>query len=107
MKKYYVIATDPLTAEQEKRLQEVVTGTAWWHWLPNFWLVVDSQERHTVESLRDAIFAVNDSARAWVLEVNPITWSALTKKDKEGRSGSEWIKRNWHTRPDNERDGTP
>jgi hypothetical protein len=91
----FVIATDPLTSDEEKELQKFFKGHGWWKWLPNFWLAVDLTDTLTTVAIRDRIHEINKSKRAWVLQVEPISWASLTREDSQGRDGTDWIKRNW------------
>jgi hypothetical protein len=91
----FVIATDPLSAAEQKKLSAFLKGYGWWHWLPNFWLVADTTNRLTVEKIRDEIVNISKTTRAWVLQVEPVTWAALTKEDDQGRDGTDWVKRIW------------
>lgn len=92
----FVIATDALTAAQEKQLSEALGKTGWWHWLPNFWLVRDSSGSLTVGAITSIIKNIDKTKRAMVLEVNPVTWSALSRKNAAGRDMTAWIKETWN-----------
>ncbi len=95
MTKKFVISTDPLTAAETEALKDVIRPASWWHWLPNFWLVKDTKDELTAESIRDSIKRINTTARCVVLEVEPGTWAALTKKDAQGRDMGSWLKSTW------------
>jgi len=96
MSKFFTIATDPLSAEEEKKVKELfVPGTIWWHWLPNFWLVKDNADHLNASNLISSIKSINSTARAVVLEVDPVTWSALTRPNAQGKNMSAWITSNW------------
>ena len=98
MTKRFVIATDPLSTDEEKAFIEFIKRYGWWHWLPNFWLAQDSSDVLTVTKIRDEIHKINAAARAWVFEVEPVTWSALTKEDSQGRDGTDWMQRHFFKR---------
>jgi hypothetical protein len=93
--KRFVIATDPMTADEEKAFRKALGNMAWWHWLPNFWLVKDRFDRLNVFEIRDAVRGVNSTLRCLVLEVDHKTWAALTRPDAQGRDMAEWIKSTW------------
>ena len=95
MTKRFVIATDPLSRDEEKALIKFINRYGWWHWLPNFWLVQDGKDVLTVDKIRDEIHEINKTKRAWVFEVEPISWAALTKEDSQGRDGTDWVGRHW------------
>jgi hypothetical protein len=93
--KRFVVSTDPMKAAQEKQFKDALGETAgWWHWLPNFWLIIDHGDLD-VASIRDMIHKVDSSVRAIVLEVEEINWAALTRPDSEGRDMAAWIKSSW------------
>lgn len=93
--RYFVIATDPMTSELEKKFLDSLTGITWWHWLPNFWLIIDKKDNHTVASIRDSFKGISSTHRCVVLEVEPKTWAAMSKKDAQGRQMSDWLDENW------------
>jgi hypothetical protein len=94
--KRFAVATDPMTAAQENKFKEALGGgVLWWHWLPNFWLLKDTQDRHTAASIRDIVFETNNTIRTVVLEIERSQWAALTKKDSQGRNMSDWLHSDW------------
>jgi hypothetical protein len=95
--RHFIIATDPLSAAEQRKLSASLKGCGWWHWLPHLWLVADDKDQLTVEQIRDKIHAINQTVRAWVLQVEPVTWAALTKNDDQGRDGTEWIEKDWNS----------
>jgi len=95
MTKRFVIAVDPLTATEEKSLKSALEGAAWWHWLPNFWLVVDDGDQFTTESIRNAIGKIKSSARCIVLEVDEKGWSGRMRPDAQKRDMGRWIRETW------------
>ncbi len=96
MTKYFTIATDPLSAEEETKVKELFAGDAtWWHWLPNYWLVRDNSDKLTVNSLMNSIQSINSTARAMILEVSPKTWAALTRPNAQGKDMGAWIRNHW------------
>ncbi|HTV70624.1 MAG TPA: hypothetical protein VMF90_19005 [Rhizobiaceae bacterium] len=99
MTRRFVVATDPLTPEQEKKFQESISNAGWWHWLPNFWLFKDYRDEHTTDSIRDILFKMDSTKRCIVLQVDRTTWSAVTKKDEKGRDMVQWIKDIWQVEP--------
>lgn len=97
MTRRFSLATDPLTPEEEKSLKEKLKGLAWWHWLPNYWLIIDTKDENTVNSIRDILFNINKTKRCIVLKIDKSTWSALSKKDAKGTDMCDWIKNDWDT----------
>ena len=97
MAKYFIVSTDSMTADQEKlfhgKIREHRLG--WWHWLPNFWLILDSGDDLTAAEIRDFVGDVARSVRCMVLEVDPRAWAGRTRPDAQGRDMADWVKRNW------------
>jgi hypothetical protein len=93
--KRFTVATDPLTPDKEKALSEALKDVAWWHWLPNFWLVHDPNAKYTAMAIRDTIRRIDATVRCLVVEVEPVTWAALTRKDAQGRDMAAWIRTRW------------
>ena len=60
-------------------------------WFPNFWRVADPTDKLTAVSIQNKIHQINNSARAWIFEVEPLDWAALTREESKGRDGSEWV----------------
>lgn len=99
MTKHFVISTDEMTGAQEKALIKSLNPVSWWHWLPNFWLVKDSSDRLSVAIIRDLVHEINSTVRCIVLQVEPVTWAALSREDSAGRDMTDWIRNNWKRPP--------
>lgn len=96
MTRKFVLATDPLTAEQEKSLADKLSPAVYWHWLPNFWLIVDKSETLTASAINKFIAEITDrSRRCLVTQVEAQRWAAQTRKDDKGNDMADWIRRNW------------
>ena len=39
----FLVAVASSTPEQDLSFKNALTGMAWWHWIPNFWLITDSE----------------------------------------------------------------
>jgi hypothetical protein len=95
--KRFLIISDPLDADQVKGLKDALSGSGWWHWLPNFWLVIDTEEAWSAVSLRDKIRSLNSDVRCLVMEIKSETWAAMTKRNAKGVQMTDWIESNWDT----------
>jgi hypothetical protein len=93
--KRFMVSTEVMTAEEEKKIKEIFSGAGWWHWLPNVWLVRDGNEKLTASKIAEEFGKINSSAQCLVLEVDKKTWSARSKPDPNGRKLSDWIKETW------------
>lgn len=97
MSKKFVLATDPLTAEQEQALEAKIGSMGFWHWLPNFWLLKSLDDTMTTAQIRQMVQEINPSARCFVSEVQPSAWAARTKPDAKGNDMGAWIRSDWET----------
>src|SRR4051794_11513335 len=96
MTSYFVIATERLSAAEEKKLAETFAeDVEWWHWLPNFWLVKDPQDKLRVSILRNAIRRINQSKQFLVLAIDPHEWACVTAGDPESRPMLSWLRKMW------------
>jgi hypothetical protein len=94
MAKRFVTGTANLTPEKEKEFIAYIRsiGLAWWHWLPNFWLIKDSKDAATAASLRDAL----RNEECLVMEINEdITWANRGNRNSAGKSPTDWLKNSW------------
>jgi hypothetical protein len=99
--KRYVVATEALTEEQQRafaaRLPQPQFG--WWHWLPNFWLVVDTYGTTNADYIRDQLASVS-GIQSFVGEVEPKFWSGMFTQDKMRRDAmAMWLTEHWNTTP--------
>jgi len=66
----------------------------WWHWLPNYWLVIDNADTHTCASLRRSLDTLLPQVNKLVLEVQPIDWAGLgPRNDKQNMF--LWLQEYW------------
>ncbi|MBB4351022.1 hypothetical protein [Aliirhizobium cellulosilyticum] len=91
MTKYFSIATEGMTAAEEKTLAEAWRSYGWWHGIANFWLLRDHTEKMTAASIRDTIRSVAPTARVMVLDVEPATWAGSSLN----QANREWLKSYW------------
>jgi hypothetical protein len=99
--KRFILATETLSADQERALalQFPQPPWAWWHWLPNFWLLVDQSGQMTGDNVRDLFSAVSP-AQCLVLEVDGRTWTGMFTTDMARRAAMEtWIRSYWENNP--------
>jgi len=92
MFRYFTVATDGLTDEQNRALAEAWKPYGWWHWLPNFWLIKDSTGVLSAHVLRDEILRVAPTTTAMVLEVEPKDWGGMFPEVGPQR---DWLRDHW------------
>jgi hypothetical protein len=93
MKRRYMIAAQ-MTTESEKELIAFFRKNklGWWHRVPNFWLVVDSNDKVDVSSIRDALKG-KAKLTSLVMEINEdITWAGLHQAPSDS---FDWLKSTW------------
>jgi hypothetical protein len=93
--KRFVIATDPLTPDQEKALTQFASQYLWWHWLPNLWLLKDEAGTLKVATIRDQLSAMDQTLRCIVMEVEEKDWAARSSPDSKGNNMVDWIRAHW------------
>lgn len=97
MSKKFILSTDPLGPEEERRVKEKLKGMGYWHWLPNFWLIKSKSDDVTAGQLNSIIEEVAPHARCFVTEVEANTWAARTLPDAQGNDMAKWIRNEWQT----------
>ena len=92
MKKRFLVAAQGMTEEHEKRfiswLNENKAG--WWHWIGNFWLIVDRNSKLTAQQIiSDKIDDIADVKRALAMEIEEdVDWHAVYQDEKM----TSWLK---------------
>jgi hypothetical protein len=95
MKRHLILATEPLQSSEEAQLLQSIGTPYYWHWIPNFWLLVDYTGAVTVTSLRDAVARLNPKVQCLALEVDPVTWAAMSRGNAQGVAHTDWISQSW------------
>ncbi len=97
MKKRFVIAINDSTKDQDELFLEYI-GTnnfGWWHWIDNFWLLVDSEGKITAKELHNNVMRIYSNNFNFVMEVKEIpAWWAYGAKE-EHRNMFTWIEEHW------------
>jgi len=96
MSRNFVVVVGGPTPEQNKLITEYLdqeSGCGWWHWIDNFWLVVDPRESLTAHGIRQKIQElIPNTIHILVLQVEEGSdWSSWAPP-----SGHEWFKQNWN-----------
>ncbi|MGO9145538.1 MAG: hypothetical protein ACLQDF_04145 [Desulfomonilia bacterium] len=98
MKKRFVVALDTSTEEQNDKFIEYIKENemGWWHWISNFWLLTDTNDKVTAEKLRDDLLTIYPGVTQLVLEFRKDndTWSGFGPKS-DTRNMYEWLHNNW------------
>lgn len=98
MSKRYIVAVDSSTKEQANAFSEFLksNGLGWWHWLDNFWLIVDTRDQFSASKIRDKLGETHPRVHNLVIELNEYgdTWSGLGPSSAK-RNMFTWIKETW------------
>ncbi len=99
MKKRFIVAIQGMTAEQEQAFADFLDSKScgWWHWIYNFWLVVDPSETLTAASLRDEINTISPGLKRLVVDVTEsrrAVWAGYGPSSEE-RNMFNWLREDW------------
>ena len=97
MTRYFVVGTDLVSKEQDKRFREWVDqedGVTWWHWIEGVWLLSTFEHEMTVAAIRDKIGEIAPGTTNLVLEVTPDTWAGHGPSS-EKKNMFSWLKKEW------------
>src|SRR5205085_1006915 len=101
MKKRFVVVANPTTVDQDKVFQDWIKtqGLAWWHWLNETWLLVDSTGNLTAAEIREKAKECFPSIRLLVLEfaANYDRWAGFGPRSESDPKQNMfvWLKTNW------------
>lgn len=93
----FAVAVEGMSKEQEKAFLAFCKSKklGWWHWIGNFWLLLDSSDSVSVSDIRDGIKSITGSSACIVLAVRESgAWAGVSKTEPKGKM-FEWIRRNW------------
>jgi hypothetical protein len=93
MTRRYVVAVEEMTKPQEEEFLAYIRSErmGWWHWISNFWLLIDRHDAVTASAIRDKLREISEPSRCLVMQVDHITWSGMRNDPKM----FEWIKSTW------------
>lgn len=97
MSRRFVVAVNTLTTEQDQSFAQALSASdlAWWHWIQNFWLVIDPNNQFTPESLRDHLGTVMPGRFSFVMEVKPTgSWAGFGPTGDQINM-TQWIEKDW------------
>jgi hypothetical protein len=100
MRRFFIVGIEGITPEQDKefiRWAHDENGFGWWHWIPNFWLLVGHRENVGCEEILDYLNSVAHNKNKLVLQVTPTTWAGFGPTGPK-KNMFDWIRQNW--RPD-------
>lgn len=94
----YIVLMEGLTKREEKEFIEFLDekNIAWWHRIPNTWLLVDKNRRINSDKLRDFLkfLAMDSSGACLVMKIEKYDgWSGYRRAGEDDTF--DWLKRNW------------
>jgi hypothetical protein len=103
MKKRYIIALDSSTEGQNNAFRRFIKDSnfSWWHWIENFWLLIDSAGEYNSEKIRDKVDELFPGVYNLVIELNEDydTWQGFGPagggEEKEKGNMFTWLRDNW------------
>jgi hypothetical protein len=94
----FVVMSDELTSEQVHKVIAFFreSGSGWWHYFTNVWLVDTDDENLSVTSIRDKLTdEIAPKANCIVMEVHgAVNWAGFGPAGKE-RNMFSWLQANW------------
>jgi hypothetical protein len=97
MARRFIVGTDTLSKVEEDQFIAFIKeqNVAWWHWLPNFWLIKDSMNKVSAGALADAL-----PGRCLVMEIyEDIDWMARGGQNAAGKKFWDWLQKTWPEKP--------
>jgi hypothetical protein len=98
MTRRFVIGTDGLSTEKERQFTEFLKGhgAGYWHWVPNFWLVVDEEpSKLGAEMIRDKLSEL-EARRSLVMEIaEELDWATQARGLPPGKNLTDWLETQW------------
>ena len=98
MRKRFIVALQPASTEQNTAFLGFVksAGLGWWHWMPNFWLLIDHKGQSSAEEIRDKVCEIFPTLNNIVIELasGNDTWAAFGPKSEE-RNMFSWLQNYW------------
>jgi len=99
MSKRYMIALDSGTEKQNDAFIEYINknGIGWWHWINNFWLLVDTRDKLSATIIRDELDVIYPNVSKIVFELSGgnDTWSGFGPSSKNSNMFT-WLKGSWN-----------
>nr|WP_321357328.1 hypothetical protein [uncultured Draconibacterium sp.] len=98
MEKRYIVCIDDSTEEQDENFIKYIKSKefAWWHYLKNTWLLIDTNGKSNVTDIRDKVKECFDNKYNMIFQMKEGegTWAGFGPKG-EKRNMFNWLKNNW------------
>ncbi len=99
MRKRFIIGIDSTTEEQTEAFYKFAKeqNLGWWHWLANFWLLIDSQGHFSAADIRDKLNETHPGVNNLVLELDEhggVKWAGFGPTS-ENQNMFRWLHDYW------------
>jgi hypothetical protein len=104
MRKRYLVSVSGLTKEDEKNFIDFLRskGILWWHWINDFWMLVEKEGEDSKTQIRDFLRALESSRRGLVIEIEgEARWAGFGPKLPE-KDMFKWLRSTWNGSTSNE-----
>lgn len=94
----FIVGLNSSTKEQNEYLLDFIKQhrMAWWHWIDNFWLLIDYDEKFSTVEVRDQLNKTHPGIHTIVIRLKEAStnWAGFGPSSKE-RDMFEWLKNAW------------
>ena len=98
MSKRYIVAVGSSNEKQTDAFLKFIEANDlyWWHWLENFWLIIDSKNQVNIISIRNELEITHPETDNLVIELNDNgdTWAGYGPSTEE-KNMFNWLKKTW------------
>ena len=93
--RYVINITGEISKDKNQAFLQYIrdNNLAWWHWLSNTWLIVDTQSKTDLITLRDKTKEVFEADNL-IIQVDKGNWAGFGPNN-EDRNMFIWLKENW------------
>lgn len=98
MKKRFIIAANFLTPDQERKFARYLAENklSWWHWVKNYWLVVDKTSNLSCKKFRGEIKKIIGSTSVLVMEISGVNAWAGSVDSSSTSETFDWLDKVWN-----------
>lgn len=92
----FSVAVERMSKEEQQAFVKFCRSKklGWWHWIENFWLIVDNTDTLSVAEIRDKIREITGGTPCVVLAVREAgSWAGTKRKNKDNMF--DWVRKNW------------
>ncbi len=96
MTRRFAVGVQGATPDEEKRLRDYFdTLGTWWHWIPNFWLVIVRDDNINPNILRTNVHAIAPKRNMVVEVAHGSAWAGQGPVEPPNESYFGWMRNIW------------